>query len=76
MRTLTIEYRDAPHQIAQELAIAYVAQLRQIGIRIGQHLDDLAKVNDDLERAWHEEAPRIHSVTIIRRRFSKYSTSF
>jgi hypothetical protein len=76
MPTLTIEYRDESHRIAQALAIAYVAQLHQIGVRVGQRLDHFAKAIDDLERAWHEEAPRILSVTIIRPGFSKYSTSF
>jgi hypothetical protein len=49
MRTLTIEYRDEPHRIARALAIAYVAQLRQTGVRVGSRLDDLAKAIDDLE---------------------------
>jgi hypothetical protein len=76
MPTLTIEYRDESHRTAQELAIAYVTQLRQIGVRVGKRLDHFAKAIDDLERARHEEVPRILSVTIIRPRFSKYSTSF
>jgi hypothetical protein len=76
MPALTIEYRDKSHRIAQALAIAYITQLRQIGVRVGQRLDHFAKAIDDLERAWHEAAPLILSVTIIRLRFSKYSTSF
>jgi hypothetical protein len=76
MPTLTIEYRDESHRIAQALAIAYVTQLRQIGVRVRKRLDHLAKAIDDLEQEWHEEAPLILSVTIIRPRFSKYSTSF
>jgi hypothetical protein len=52
MPTLTIEYRDESHRIAQALAIAYITQLRQIGVRVGQRLDHCAKVIDDLERAW------------------------
>jgi hypothetical protein len=74
MPTQTIEYRDESHRIAQALAIAYVTQFRQTGVRVGKRLDDLAKAIDDLERAWHVEVPRILSVTIIRPRFSKYST--
>jgi hypothetical protein len=76
MPTLTIEYRDESHRIAQALAITYVTRLRQIGVRVGKRSDHFAKAIDDLERAWHEEVPRILSVTIIGPRFSKYSTSF
>jgi hypothetical protein len=52
MPALTIEYRDKSHRIAQALAIAYITQLRQIGVRVGQRLDHFAKAIDDLERAW------------------------
>jgi hypothetical protein len=52
MPTLTIEYRDEPHRIAQALAIAYVTQLRQIGARVGKRLDLFDKAIDDLEGAW------------------------